>query len=184
MSKENLWGDLPDYEDYYQVSTSGGIRSKDRKVLSKNQFGAYEMLRKGKVLKVTKTKQGYGEVKLTNSEGSCSTYKIHRIIASAFIPNPLEKSQVNHIDGNKLNNRVDNLEWATPSENTQHAYDTGLICRKGSKQSSSVLKECDIPFIRLWVEYGYRYKDIAEAFGVGSTSIGNIMTKVAWSHVE
>ena len=96
---------------------------------------------------------------------------------------PENKLQVNHKDGNKLNNHVSNLEWVTPSENTQHAYDTGLINRKGSKQSSSKLKECDIPFIRYWYEVGYTQKEIGKVFGVTNTNIGSIITGKSWSHL-
>jgi hypothetical protein len=66
-------------------------------------------------------KEGYMRVKLLGK-----TKKVHRLVAQAFIPNPDNKPTVNHIDGNRSNNCVENLEWATYSENKQHAYDTGL----------------------------------------------------------
>lgn len=82
----------------------------------------------GKILKTHRHKNGYEVINIKpNGRGSGKTLKIHRVVATAFIPNPLNKPQVNHKDGNKTNNNVSNLEWATPSENVKHAYDNGLI---------------------------------------------------------
>ena len=69
----------------------------------------------------------YATVGLTNSEGHISRFRVHRLVAEAFIPNPEDKPEVNHIDGDKLNNHISNLEWSTRSENIKHAYDHGLI---------------------------------------------------------
>ena len=68
---------------------------------------------------------------VTLSKDGCPTFvSIHRLLAIHYIPNPENKEQVNHIDGDKLNNSLDNLEWVTRSENTKHAYDTGLMKKK------------------------------------------------------
>ena len=75
------------------------------------------------------------------------TYYIHRIVAEAFIDNPDEKSQVNHIDGDKNNNKVENLEWVTPSENISHAYSSGLM-------ANSLVNSDDIKYRTLQVLYG------------------------------
>lgn len=72
-----------------------------------------------------KNKHGYMTVNLYNN-GKSSSKRIHRLVAEAFIPNPYNKPEVNHLDGNKTNNYVGNLEWSTKSENMQHAYKTGL----------------------------------------------------------
>lgn len=76
-------------------------------------------------MSLAKDNKGYLRVRLY-IEGRRPTIKVHRAVAKAFIPNPENKPEVNHKDGNKENNRVDNLEWSTPGENTAHAYNTGL----------------------------------------------------------
>lgn len=82
----------------------------------------------GKIFKEIKgriTNGGYLSAHLFNGKD----YKIHRLIAQTFIPNPSNLPQVNHLDGDKLNNDVNNLEWTSPSGNVRHAYDNGLIDR-------------------------------------------------------
>ena len=85
-------------------------------------------------------RNGYRVVGFKNGKKH-QTRLIHRIVAESFIPNPEQKPIVNHKDGNKLNNRVENLEWVTFSENTQHAWDTGLIKKDSSKKSENGLME-------------------------------------------
>ncbi|WP_312364012.1 NUMOD4 motif-containing HNH endonuclease [Sphingobacterium sp.] len=104
------WKPCSGYEGFYEVSTFGNIRS----------------IRKNKILKPTKNKYGYCKVSLTG-DNSYKTVNVHRVIAQTFIPNPENKPQVNHKDGNKANNRVDNLEWSTREENMQHAHLNGLM---------------------------------------------------------
>jgi hypothetical protein len=79
----------------------------------------------GKIKAKNKDSKGYYSESLYK-DGKAVTKKVHRLVAEAFIPNPDSKPCVNHIDGNKLNNSVDNLEWVTHSENMRHAFDTGL----------------------------------------------------------
>ena len=76
-------------------------------------------------LKLYKTGKGYYQISHHQE-----LFYVHRIVAGAFIPNILDKPFINHIDGNKLNNDISNLEWVTASENTQHAYETGLMNKK------------------------------------------------------
>ena len=118
-----IWKDIKGYENY-QISNYGRIKSKTRitKVGIKN---VKEALRKDKVLKPQKLTKGYLGVRLyQNTTGK--TFKIHRLVANAFIPNPNNLLQVNHIDGNKSNNSADNLEWCTNEENMKHSYKIGL----------------------------------------------------------
>jgi len=81
--------------------------------------------RKGKVLKPKIDKYGYQVITLSKN-GIRKTYTIHQLVAKAFIPNPENKKTINHKDGNKMNNYVDNLEWATEKENQQHKWKNGL----------------------------------------------------------
>lgn len=111
---EEIWKDVKGYEGIYQVSNLGRIKSLSRN--TKNQY-AY----KEKIIKQIKDKRGYLIVNIKKR-----ATKVHRIVAEAFIPNPNNLPQVNHIDGNKLNNNVDNLEWCTQKENIQHGWKIGL----------------------------------------------------------
>ena len=103
----------------YQVSNLGHVRSVDRLVNSKAKSQQFRM---GVNLKIFQFNTGYCYVIMQHKNRS-----IHRLVAQAFIPNSDNKQYVNHKDGNKLNNCVDNLEWVTAKENTQHAIDTGLM---------------------------------------------------------
>lgn len=131
------WKDVKEYEGLYQVSTLGRIKS----------------LKYKKVMLPAKGKDGYLKICFTKNNKK-KTIKIHRIVAENFIPNPMNLSQVNHIDGNKNNNSVSNLEWCTQSENMQHAFKNHLIVRKKGKDSSKAKKVNQYSltgkFIRQW----------------------------------
>jgi hypothetical protein len=88
----------------------------------------------GRVLKPFKSKSGYLNVYIYSDEGKKKGFRVNRLVAISHIDNPNNKPQVNHIDGNKLNNTVKNLEWVTPKENMQHAHKTGLINPKKGKE--------------------------------------------------
>lgn len=119
---EEKWKDIINYEGYYQISNFGNIRSLDRKI----RFNKGYSIKKGKMLKPILNKKGYYKVSLSKNQKE-KRFFIHRLVAIHFIENPLSKEQVNHKDGNKKNNRVDNLEWCTNLENQRHAIKNGLI---------------------------------------------------------
>lgn len=117
MSKEiEIWKDVPGFEGYYQASNTGHIRSVDRTIT--NSFG-WTIRRKGKLLSECTDRDGYKYVCITK-EGK--GYRVHRLVSFAFIPNPDNKDQVNHKDGNPANNSVSNLEWNNASENLKHSF--------------------------------------------------------------
>ena len=128
--ENEIWKDIEGYEGLYQVSNLGEVKSLARPY--KNQYGECGLMKEKlltkKIVCFDKTKkqtEGYFAVCL--SKNNTSDWKrVHIIVAKNFIPNPENKPQVNHIDGNKFNNNVNNLEWVTHQENCQHAWDTGL----------------------------------------------------------
>ena len=105
-----------------KVSDDGKICTLDHSYLRKN--GRLDN-RKGKQLRPSVDKDGYERVVLTK-DGIRKTYSVHKLVALAFIPNPENKTTINHIDGNKRNNNVSNLEWATEKENQNHKWKNGL----------------------------------------------------------
>ena len=134
-----IWKPVVGYEGSYEVSSMGKIRSLDRMCygprLKDGQF------RKGKVLRGNILQDGYEQVRLFQN-GKGEYIKVHRIVAEAFIPNPQNKIQVNHINGIKHDNRADNLEWVSPSENMRHAYDVLKIpTGKGRKHGPSIRRK-------------------------------------------
>lgn len=119
VNTNEVWKDIPGYEGKYQVSTLGRIRTVEHQY--KQSRGIRTV--KEKLLKPSLANNGYYRVNL----GHGKTELIHRLVANTFIPNPENKRTVNHIDGNKLNNNVDNLEWNTHRENNIHAFKNNLI---------------------------------------------------------
>lgn len=109
------WRKVEGYNGRYLVSTDGRVKSS----------------KSGRILTQGITHRGYMKVHLCDSDKERNVF-VHRLVAEAFIPNPENKPQVNHIDGNKLNNNVENLEWSTPLENVRHSWKNGL--RDGNVQ--------------------------------------------------
>lgn len=121
-----MWKLIPNTDDLYFASEDGQIKSADRMRANKTHGKYYQYLRKGKVLKQVINSHGYPCVTIKYLDGSQKVVPVHRLVAIAFIPNPDNKPQINHIDGDKTNNRVSNLEWCTAKENLKHAFATGL----------------------------------------------------------
>lgn len=130
MVNQEIWKDIKDYEGSYQISNLGRVKSLSRKMWNGNSF--WES--KERILKSSQDKDGYLLVGLhkNNKKKMC---KIHRLVAIHFIDNPYNKPEVNHIDGDKSNNCADNLEWVTSSENSIHAYKSGLLKIKKGKEN-------------------------------------------------
>lgn len=154
--QDEIWRPILGYETLYHASNYGRIKSFQHnkvRILSPNITGTY--------LAVHLTKDGEEKVKY-----------IHRLVAETFIPNTGNKSQVNHIDGNKFNNHVSNLEWVTRKENQRHAVKMNLH-KSGEEHVSAKFTNEQVEYVRENPD-GLAVKDLAEFFNVDATVISKI----------
>lgn len=183
INMEEIWKDIPGYEGYYQASNLGRIKSIDRITTAVSSWNDVVINRhyKGIIKKITLKSIGYQQVTLAK-EGKHKRELVHRIVALAFIDNPLNKPEINHIDGNKSNNAVDNLEWATSSENQIHANDV-LGCQVGEKHPLSKFKNIEIPEIIKEYSTVKNYKKIADKYSVYPSTIRRIVLRKTYKNV-
>lgn len=116
-----VWKDVVGYENLYEVSNHGGIRSKTRIITDRR---GVKRKRPGRPLRNRSVNKYY--TVMLYKDGKRSGVYVHRLIALAFIPLEIGKNYINHLDGDKLNNHIDNLQWCTIEENNAHAIETGL----------------------------------------------------------
>jgi hypothetical protein len=141
--------------------------------------------RKGNVKKTFISNSGYQMVSIWIN-GKCRNHYIHRIVAEVYSPNPNKFPVVNHIDGNKLNNNLDNLEWTTYQKNIHHAIDLGYFQAKGEDNVSSKLKESDVLEIRKTFDPNDKNKNataLAKKYGVKFQQIYRILNRERWKHI-
>jgi len=170
---KEVWKDIIGYSGYYLVSNFGRIKS----IIGWNGH-KYIDINKILIPNVQKTKNNYKRLKITLTKNkSRKCYSVHRLVAEAFIPNPNEKPEINHIDSNPLNNNINNLEWCTHQENVIHSYKYGL--RKPKYDEYAILNDyivknilssniCNIHNISKSILYGilkrngYKLKSISD----------------------
>lgn len=187
MKKDTIeiWKDINGYEGIYQVSSLGRVRSLDRTLLDKNDI---EYKVKGKIRKISCTGRGYQNIQLSK-EGSSKMFFIHRLVAETFLDNPENLPIVNHIDGNKSNNHIGNLEWVSNRDNINHAISIGLrktndiethIKKEGNSEVTVKEKVEDI----LSVFPNMKAKDIAELVGSKTSYVYKIKKRMSMSEEE
>lgn len=158
-----IWLPIKGYEGMYEVSNLGNVKS----LLTFKLIGGR-----------SPSKKGYLRVNLNNR-----IWFVHRVVAETFLPRIEGKDQVNHKDGNKLNNSVDNLEWVSNQENRDHAVKHDLIVH-GERVGTSKLKKEEIIEIRNLCSQGISQKIIALQFGVAKQTVSNINTLKTWKRIK
>lgn len=162
-----VWKPVVGFENNYEVSSFGNIRGVARTRINKGGLLANVQQR---TLKLKTSKGGYLVA------GLCLDAKkhhpsVHQLVARVFINNPENKTTVNHIDGNKKNNNVNNLEWATPKEQTRHAYETGLVIPRGKTKYSAEFKREVLGYYK---EQGCSISKLALIFSISERLAGTI----------
>lgn len=154
------WRNIKGYENFYQVSSFGRVRSLDRIVKSK---GNSLQERKGRILRPNQDRYGYLKVVLQKNSHK-KTKMVHRLVANAFIPNPNHYSQVNHKDENKTNNKAENLEWCTAKYNSNYGTRTKRTASKRSKPILQMTPEGQLieywPSAQVAGQYGFNNSDV------------------------
>lgn len=178
---KEIWKDIIGYEGLYQISNLGRV-----KVLQRTVFvnGKKPFIKQEEILNGSVESKGYLVFALYKNLKR-SILKAHRLIAIHFIPNPEGKPQINHIDGNKLNNNLSNLEWCTFKENAVHAFKTGLRVNPkgqdhgGSKLTDETVKE----IVSKYKMGGISYRKLGKEYAISYAVIYNIMRGKVWSHI-
>jgi hypothetical protein len=162
------WRPVVGYEDWYEVSTQGRVR--------RSVDGLRRGIKAGYVLQPRPTDQGYPFVGLYSRDKKVSrSTLVHNVVTAAFLGPKPPDMQVNHIDGNKLNARLGNLEYVTGSDNQRHAYCLGLMKKK---LNPSLVRE-----IRLY-EGKHSSAATGAVFGLSATTVQYVWRRVYWSTVE
>lgn len=180
-----IWKPVKNYEIFYLISNLGNIQSLNRKVFVKREKKSFYSLKKGKMLKPKLTMDGYYEVTLFDSFGKRKYIRLHIIVLSNFIKKPIGDLEVNHKDGNKLNNHLENLEWVTKSENQIHAIKKGLIChQKGDKRWNAKITNEDAKNILKIYKLGeYSQAELARKYNVSKNIIWRLVNRKCWKHI-
>jgi hypothetical protein len=171
--KEEIWKDIERYEGLYQVSNLGRVKSLSR-------LDTLGRKVKGCILKFLLHSGGYTQVTLYRC--GAKKFFIHRLTALAFIPNFDNKSEINHKNGIKVDNRVENLEWATSFENKRHRIDVLgiLVDNRGEKSGMVKLTKVDVLQIR---ESGLKCRELAVRYNVNPSHISRIKSSKRWGHI-
>ena len=174
------WQSISAYEGMYKISNTGIVASLDRYIPHPKSG---ESLIKGRILTIQTDANGYKYIHL-NKSGKSKAFKIHVLVARAFIKNPKGHPFVNHKDGNKANNNVTNLEWCTQSENEKHAHSIGLKNHKGENHPISQFSNEQILEVRRMFEKDkLSQREIGRKMNMNYKTVHKIVHRQRWAHI-
>lgn len=174
------WRLIPESGGVYYVSNTGKVKSITHNVKQHNGKCRIQI---GRELSQSKCKKGYLMVSIKRKGNKYHTF-VHRLIAICFIPNPENKPQVNHIDGDKLNNSIENLEWCTNKENHDHARKMGLMkCNTCEKHHMSKLTNNQVKEARKKRKKGSTIPELSIEYNVSTTAMHKILTHQTYKEV-
>jgi hypothetical protein len=162
---EEIWKDAVGYEGFYQISSIGRLKSIPRKRVLKERF-----------IKTFPDKNGYMKTVIHRGSVAKINVILHRMVATAFIPNPDGLDQVNHKNGIKSDNRVENLEWCSGEYNQKHARDMGL-------HSCAKLNECDVLEIRKMLSMGKSHRYVSLLYNISTQQVSKISLRLRWRNI-
>lgn len=176
-----IWRGIEGYEGLYEVSNLGNVRSISR-IVKYSDGRVYNYPSKNLSINFCgKYKLPYVHLYKNSKRKS---YLLHRLVALAFIPNLESKTEINHKDGDRTNNCVDNLEWASRLENMRHGFDTGLINNTGINHGNNIYSEEQIQEVVNMIFLGYKQGVISKKTGVKTGTIQAIRQGKQWTHVK
>lgn len=157
IDKTEIWKDIIGYEGYYQISNLGRVKRCARYIDRHTDSIVHKKFYKEHIMKMC-SRRGYFAVSLCKN-CKVKTKLVHRLVANAFIDNPLNKKQVNHKNGKRNDNRVENLEWVTNAENQQHSFK--VLGRVSGRKGKPMSKNMKIGLKKYWKEhYGDKVKKV------------------------
>jgi DNA-binding CsgD family transcriptional regulator len=128
--------------------------------------------------------KGYVSTNVNLGVGINKQRRVHRLVAETYLPNPENLREVDHIDCNKLNNHVSNLEWVSSKENKRRAWENGLYTMRGEDHCGAILTEEIVRSICQLLQDGMRNKEVAEQFSLHKDAIGHIKRGTIWQHIS
>ena len=179
--KGEIWKDVVGYEGVYQISNLARVKRVGYNIESPHC--KYRRAYKDEMeIKQMISTNGYKKLSLCKDK-IIKNQMVHRLLMIAFVPNPENKPFINHIDGNTLNNSLENLEWCTPKENVNHAINIGLINNKGINNKNTKITEDIAKEIKRLISLGHKKINISRELNVSAGIIYSIAYNKCWKYV-